>query len=172
MNEFDNEDIKIGQGTATVITPGNGSAESVTAESLNKTMEETAKVMQEKLDSLSDEVPPSNGATQNSKAVKNAKNFLDGFMNFIKGDKFTESINRNAIKYNIPPKRLAQGFFGKILGTIGDVLGIAIGTVRSVGHTVINVIGIILNGAVDLVCNVANAIASIFTLNSTNVVAA
>ena len=129
--------------------------------SLQKALQVTAQAMQETLEGFSDEVPT------DSEEVKKAKGFLNQFTEYIKGESFKRDINDTAKKYNIPPKKLAENFFGKALGTIGDVLGIAIGTVGNAGHMLVDLLSTIAHGAVNLIVNVANALARVFTLNRT-----
>lgn len=128
---------------------------------LQQALQGTAQAMQETLNGFSEEVP------SNSEEVKKAKGFLNQFTEYIKGESFKRDINDTAKKYNIPPKKLAENFFGKALGTIGDVLGIAIGTVGNAGHMLVDLLSTIAHGAVNLIVNVANALARVFTLNRT-----
>ena len=93
--------------------------------------------------------------------------FLKQFTDYIKGDTFKRDINDTAKKYGVPPKKLAQNFFEKALGTIGDILGIAINTVGNAGHTLIDILATVAHGAVNLIVNVANALARMITLNKT-----
>ena len=129
-------------------------------EDLRKTMQDTAQAVKETLNSFSDKVPTDNETTK-------AKGFLNQFMNYINSDIFKRNINDTAKKYNIPPKKLAQNFFERALGTISDVLGIAIGTVGNAGHTLVDILSSIAHGAVNLIVNVANALANMVTLNKT-----
>jgi hypothetical protein len=129
--------------------------------SLQQALQGTAQAMQETLNGFSEEVP------SDSEEVKKAKGFLNQFTEYIKGESFKRDINDTAKKYNIPPKKLAENFFGKALGTIGDVLGIAIGTVGNAGHMLVDLLSTIAHGAVNLIVNVANALARVFTLNRT-----
>lgn len=128
---------------------------------LQQALQGTAQAMQETLNGFSEEVPSDN------EEVKKAKGFLNQFTEYIKGESFKRDINDTAKKYNIPPKKLAENFFGKALGTIGDVLGIAIGTVGNAGHMLVDLLSTIAHGAVNLIVNVANALARVFTLNRT-----
>ena len=129
-------------------------------EDLRKTMQDTAQAVKETLNSFSDKVPTDNETTK-------AKGFLNQFMNYINSDIFKRNINDTAKKYNIPPKKLAQNFFERALGTVSDVLGIAIGTVGNAGHTLVDILSSIAHGAVNLIVNVANALANMVTLNKT-----
>ena len=127
---------------------------------LRQTVQDTAQAVQDALNSFSDEVPTDDEATK-------AKGFLKQFTDYIKGDTFKRDINDTAKKYGVPPKKLAQNFFEKALGTIGDVLGIAINTVGNAGHTLIDILATVAHGAVNLIVNVANALARMVTLNKT-----
>ena len=127
---------------------------------LRQTVQDTAQAVQDALNSFSDEVPTDDEATK-------AKGFLKQFTDYIKGDTFKRDINNTAKKYNVPPKKLAQNFFEKALGTVGDVLGIAIGTVGNAAHTLVDILSTIVHGAVGLIVNVANALSRIVTLNKT-----
>ena len=129
-------------------------------EDLRKTMQDTAQAVKETLNSFSDKVPTDNETTK-------AKGFLNQFMNYINSDIFKRNINDTAKKYNIPPKKLAQNFFERALGTVSDVLGIAISTVGNAGHTLVDILSSIAHGAVNLIVNVANALANMVTLNKT-----
>lgn len=133
----------------------------VNPEDLRKTVEATAQAVKETLNGFSDEVP-----TEESEESK-ARNFLNMFTSYIKGESFKKDINETAKKYGIPPKKLAENFFEKALGTVGDVLGIAIGTVGNAGHTLIDILATIAHGAVNVIISVANALARMITFNKT-----
>lgn len=148
---------------ATVVTPVSVTpvgAQMNAEEDLRKTMQDTAQAVEEALNGFSDEVPTDDEATK-------AKGFLKQFTDYIKGDTFKCDINDTAKKYGVPPKKLAQNFFEKALGTIGDVLGIAINTIGNAGHTLIDILATVAHGAVNLIVNVANALARMVTLNKT-----
>lgn len=130
-------------------------------DSLNKTAESIKESIKEAMDSFSDEVPP----TEEQKIQ--AKGFLNNFLNYIKGSKFKEDVKIRAKMWNKSEKEVAKGFFNKILGTIGDVFGIAIGTVGDVCHLVIDIVSTVLHGAVNGLCQLADAITRCFTLNKT-----
>jgi hypothetical protein len=129
--------------------------------SLQQALQGTAQAMKDTLDSFSDEVPVS------EEKVKEAKGFLNQFTEYIKGDKFKSDINETAKKYGVPPKKLAENFFEKALGTVGDVLGIAIGAVGNAGHMLVDILSTVAHGAVNIIVNIANALARVFTLNKT-----
>lgn len=130
-------------------------------EELKADLKETAQAIKETLNDFSEDVI-SEGAE-----VKKARGFLQDFTKYIKSQTFKDEINSTAKKYNLPPKKLAEGFFSKALGTIGDVLGITFNCVGNVGHMLTNLLATIIHGAVDIAVMVANALARVFTLNKT-----
>lgn len=142
--------IKVVSATATPVDP-----------ELQAQFQQTAQVMDETLNGFSDKAPYSN------EKVEEAKGFLSKFTNYIRSQNFRDSVNASAQKYNVPPKKVAEGFFTKCLGTIGDILGIAISTVGNAGHTLIDILASVAHGAVNLIVNVATALANIVTGNRT-----
>ena len=154
-----NEDIKC---TCASATPINVMAD----QDLQRTLQNTAQAVQQSLDSFSDKVPPT------SDEISKAKGFLNNFTQYIKGEKFKSDVNATAVKYGVPPKTLATNFFEKALGTIGDILGVAISTVGNVGHTLVNLLAIIAHGAVNIICKIASGLARLVTLNKTCVATA
>ena len=132
---------------------------------VNATTEEelqnTANAMQEAVDQFSEvEV------IEDDKERK-AKSFLNDFRTYIKSSAFTDDVNEVSKKYNLPPKKVAQNFFEKALGTVGDILGIAINVVCSAGHMVINIVSTVCHSIVNLFNRIFNGIARVVTLNKT-----
>ena len=157
---MDNENIKILSATVNPANAGaNGNAE------FKKKVEQASNVAQDVMNGFSDEVPTGDDATEEQ--YKKASGFLDRFLSYIQSQSFSDSVNNASKKYNVPPKKIAEGFFGQILGAIGDVAGIAVATVGNGAHTVIDVLSTLAHGAVDVVIGVVNAIVSVFTLNKT-----
>lgn len=115
------------------------------------------------LNSFSNEVPP----TPQTEKEKKARRTITDFMNYIKSDKFKSDVHDTAQKYRLPEREVANNFITKVLGTIGDVCGVVIGTVRCTAHTVVDLLSAILNGAVDVICNVASSLTRLVTLNKT-----
>lgn len=142
--------IKVVSATATPVDP-----------QLQAQMKETAQAMNDTLNGFSDQAPYSN------EKVEEAKGFLSKFTDYIRSQSFRDSVNTASQKYNVPPKKVAEGFFSKCLGTIGDILGIAIATVGNAGHTLIDILSSIAHGAVNLIVNVATALANMVTGNRT-----
>lgn len=137
-------------------------ATSVQEATLEETIQQTAQVMNDVMNGFSDEVP---GAEPEE--AKKARGFLKDFMNYVSSDTFKNDINDTAKKYKVPPKKLAQGFFEKALGVVGDILGIAISTVGNAGHTLVTLLASIIHGAINVVVDVANGLARMVTLNRT-----
>lgn len=106
-------------------------------------------------------------AQQATQEQAQAKSFLNSFRDYINSHNFTNDVNNASARTGVPPRRIAENFIEKVLGTIGDVLGIGIGTIRSAGHTIVSLLSAVLNGGIDLICNVASAIANMLTLNKT-----
>ena len=150
---------------ATVVTPVSVTpvgAQMNAEEDLRKTMQDTAQAVEEALNGFDDVIPETKEVKE-----KKATNYLNKLQEFIKGENFKNQINQTAKKYNVPPKKLAHNFFEKALGTVGDILGIAIGVVCNAGRTVITIAGTIANSIVNLVESIFRGIASIVTLNRT-----
>lgn len=148
---------------ATIVTPVTVTPVNQPNPELQQTIQETAQTIEDVVNSFSDQAPDCNC----NEDVKKAQNIFSQFTEYIKGDNFKNCINESAKKYGVPPKKLAQNFFEKVLGTIGDIAGIAVNTVGAGAHTVINLLSTILHGAVNIIVNVANALVSIVTLNKT-----
>lgn len=118
------------------------------------------QVMNEALSSFSNEVP-------GTEEEKKAKSLLNQFKDYIKTDSFKDDVNEASKKYGVPPKRIAEGFFSKVLGTVGDILGIAVNVICNGGHMIVNLLGTVAHGIVNLIQGIANGLASIVTLNKT-----
>ena len=127
--------------------------------------EDFAKIFNETLNKFSEENP------NDSEEVKKSKGFFKSFMNYIKSDKFEEDVNRNAEKYNLPPKQVAKNFFCKVLSTIADILGVVVNTVGNILHIVVDVLAVVANGAIDILVKAGNALARLISGNHTNAVA-
>lgn len=124
------------------------------------------------INDIPNEVPPVMEQTAQNMAkddikVNAAKKKLEEFKEYISGERFKNDIHNTAAKYRVPERELATNFIGKVLGTIGDACGIVIGTVRNGVHTLVSVLAAILNGAADVICNVASALTRVLTLNKT-----
>lgn len=125
--------------------------------SLQQSMQETAQVMQDALNSFETE----------TKEEKEAKGFLHTVKDYIKSDAFKSDVAEVSKKYNVPPKKVAQNFFEKALGTVGDILGIGISVVCNAGRMIINLASTVCHGIINLIQSIANGLASIVTFNKT-----
>lgn len=132
-----------------------------TEETVQQTMDSTIEAIQESMNGFSSEVI---NETPNE---KKAKSFLSSLKNYISTQEFKNKINETAQKTGKPPKEVAKNFFEKALGTVGDILGIAISVICDAGRTVVNIAGTICNSIINLIQNIANGVASIVTLNKT-----
>ena len=92
---------------------------------------------------------------------------INDFFFFIKSDVFKTDVNETAKEYNVSPKKLAENFFEKALGTIGDVLGIAVDTTENIAHSLVSILSVVMNSAITVITKVANALVRIVTLNKT-----
>ena len=114
---------------------------------------------------------PVNNAPQVDEAeVAKAKSVLSKLSSWLGDDTekgFRATCEQQEKRTGIPAKVIARNFLDKTLGTIGDVLGIAIGTVRNVAVTIVDIIGAVLKGAVNTICKLADSLARIITLNKT-----
>lgn len=124
---------------------------------IEESIQATANVMNDVLNEFED------CDSKESKASK----FLKDFRSYIQGADFKNDVNEVAKKYGVPPKKVAQNFFEKALGTVGDILGIAISVVCNAGHMVINLASTVAHGIVNLIKSIAEGIASIVTFNRT-----
>jgi hypothetical protein len=140
----------------------NCTAQPIHSQNLEQVLHSTAQAFNATMNQFSDEVP-----TQETEKEKEAKGFLNNLRSYMNSAEFTKDINATAVKYKVPPKQLAQNFFTKALGTVGDILGITISAVCNAGHMIINLGGTILHGIIDLIRGLANAFASIVTFNQT-----
>lgn len=93
--------------------------------------------------------------------------FFKRFADYINSKAFNDNVNQKAEKYKIPPKQLAKGFILKVLGIIGDILGIVVNTVTNIADLAVNLLSQLLHGTVEVVNKVANGIVSVITCNQT-----
>ena len=143
---------------ATPVTP-------VVDQGLQEALKNAGQAMADTLNQFSDEVPNAT-KTEPTKEQK-ARNILSQFAEYIKGPSFQRDVNTVAREMNVPPKKLATNFFEKVLGTVGDIAGIAVSTVGNVGHNLIDLLARVAHCGVDIICKVANALVSICTFNKT-----
>lgn len=99
--------------------------------------------------------------------VDNAKGFVSNILSGISNGTYSKKFEEVSDVNKIPKKTVAKNFFTRILGTIADVLGIAVGTIENVAVTVIQVLSQLLISGVHLLCRVVRNLVSIVTLNKT-----
>lgn len=113
-------------------------------------------------DAFAEQIP------NNSHEAKSAKGFFKKFSNYVGSKDFEDAVNEKAEKYKVPPKQIAKNFFLKVLGIIGDILGIVVNTVCSIIDTAVTLLATLLHGTVSVVGKVGNGLVSIVTMNQTN----
>lgn len=169
--------------TATPVSGGAGPAVgtvgnvSPVSPELQEALRQTAEAVQSSLEGFSDTVPEgscgdSTVQQPSEEQVKKSVSFFQKFQEYIGSKGFCDNVNMTARKYGVPPKKVAEGFFGKVFGTLGDIAGIAIGTVGNLAHSVIDIISAIMHGGVNMVVSAASALARILTFNKTCLVCA
>lgn len=99
--------------------------------------------------------------------AKKSRKFLEKLQEYMKSGYYSKKSYELSKNFKVPQKKLAKSFAAKILGTIGDTLGIVIDAVKDVTFTVIEILGLILTKGITLICHVAKAIVSMLTLNKT-----
>lgn len=113
-------------------------------------------------DAFAEQIP------NNSHEAKSAKGFFKKFSNYVGSKDFEDAVNEKAEKYKVPPKQIAKNFFLKVLGIIGDILGIVVNTVCSIIDIAITLLATLLHGAVSVINKAGNGLVSIITMNQTN----
>lgn len=108
---------------------------------------------------------------QQGQAQAENANFFKKFSDYISSKAFNDNVNQKAEKYKVPPKQLAKGFILKVLGIIGDILGIVVNTVTNIADLAVSLLSQLLHGTVEVVNKVANGIVSVITCNQTATVA-
>lgn len=113
-------------------------------------------------DAFAEQIP------NNSHEAKSAKGFFKKFSNYVGSKDFEDAVNEKAEKYKVPPKQIAKNFFLKVLGIIGDILGIVVNTVCSIIDIAITLLATLLHGVVSIINKAGNGLVSIITMNQTN----
>lgn len=133
--------------------------------SLQEALKNAGQAMVDTLNQFSDEVP--NATVKQPTKEEKAKNILNQFTEYIKGPSFQRDVNTVARECNVSPKKLANNFFEKVLGTIGDVAGIVVNTTGNVAHNLVDLLARVAHSGIDIICKVANALVRMVTLNNT-----
>lgn len=95
------------------------------------------------------------------------KDFLGSFKNYFTSGKFDSDISRNAKKFNLPKKKVANSFITKVLGTISDCTNGLISIIDFSVNVIIDVINYILKFATNLIVKVAKGLNQLVTLGYT-----
>lgn len=134
-----------------------------------KVIEEVEDAMNDVLDEFEDETEEEEVEEEEipEEKVVEATDYLNKFKEFIKSKSFKQQIDETAKEYGIPPKKLAQNFFEKALGTVGDILGVAISVVCNAGRTIVRVAGSIANTIINLIESLFTGAVRVITLNKT-----
>lgn len=134
-----------------------------------KVIEEVEDAMNDVLDEFEDETEEEEVEEEEipEEKVVEATDYLNKFKEFIKSKSFKQQIDETAKEYGIPPKKLAQNFFEKALGTVGDILGVAISVVCNAGRTIVRVAGSIANTVINLIESLFTGAVRVITLNKT-----
>lgn len=99
--------------------------------------------------------------------AEKSRNFVQKFLDYIKGVGFINRCNEISRKSGASRKTVAKTFLGKVLGTIGDVLGITLGTGKDILVTAVDLLAAVLKGGITILFNVAKALVRLCTLNKT-----
>ena len=127
--------------------------------------EPTAEDMAQQFGQLFENVASTMNA--GSEEERTAKGIFKKFGQYVKSDKFKEDLEEKSEKYKIPPKQLAKNFFLKVLGIIGDILGVVVNTVVGIAYSIADIIGRLLKAGVEAVGKVANGLVRVVSLNQT-----
>lgn len=134
---------------------------------VNETVEEETSTSSttEETSAASSTTEETSAASSKQLKLDDAKIFLHQFMTYLSSHQYENDLTQLAIQYNIPKKRLAQNFIGRIFGVISDVFGVVVETTRYTVKTIIGFVAYLLQTGTDLICNFALGIGRIFTFN-------
>ena len=99
--------------------------------------------------------------------VEKSEYLIIGFMDYIQSKRFFDKCDEIAKEKGVTSKKVANNFFEKILGSIGDILGITINITQSLTVTIINILSWILKGTAGIICKVARMLVNTVTLKRT-----
>lgn len=96
-----------------------------------------------------------------------AKSFVKGLLDFLTNPMSEKKIIEEAQKNGLQPRKVAKTFVMKCLGTLSDVLHLALDTVQDAFSTLISILaGLLIKGG-ELLVRCAKRLVRIVTLNST-----
>lgn len=96
-----------------------------------------------------------------------SKTYLNNLMRFVQTDNFDKLCSKWEKKSGYSKRKVAETFFQRCLGTIGDFTCIGCDTFESVVHKFISIVGNILKLAVSIITKLAKAAFRVITLNYT-----
>lgn len=99
------------------------------------------------------------------KDEKEAKKFLEGFMGFVNNGSMDKKAEEISARTGLPTKEISKNFALKALGILGTALEVGVNTAGDVVATLINLIGRLLLGGVELIIRTAQRLIRIVTLN-------
>ena len=102
---------------------------------------------------------------QEIKTEAEAKKFFEGFRNFLKSGSMEKKAEEISRKTGLPPKEVSKRFFLRVLGILGTGLEIVVNTAGDIVSSIINLIGRLLLGGVDLIMRTAKRLVRVVTLN-------
>lgn len=101
------------------------------------------------------------------KTEKDAKNFLTQCKDYLSSKEFTNKCMRMSRLHNVSEKKIAETFAQKVLGVIGDTLGIVIKVTYNACNFLIKLLTKILYVAVGTILSIASKLVSFFTFGYT-----
>lgn len=96
-----------------------------------------------------------------------AKGKLKNMIAYLKSNRFKKKVNSEAYKTGIPPKQVAKSAISKAFGIVGDILGIAVGTVSCTLNGLVDLLSSILHSGINLITKVVNGLCRVVTFNQT-----
>lgn len=99
--------------------------------------------------------------------VSSSIGMIKGLVNHLSSDKFVERCEELGEKHKLPPKVIAKNFCLRLIGMIGDCLDVAINVTRNFVKSTIDLLLLVLSRGVDLICDVAQGLVRVITLNQT-----
>lgn len=104
----------------------------------------------------------------NSSSETEAKGFIASFIEYVRSGRYRDTLNKISKKFSLPPNKVANNFFTKVLGVISDALHIVINVGANVIDATLSALCVVLHSAVTVVKSVANSLATLITFRYTN----
>lgn len=106
-------------------------------------------------------------AEKSPKLVSSSVDMIKGMISHLSSDDFVEQCEKLGEKHQLPPKVIAKNFCLRLIGMIGDCLDVAINVTRNFVKATIDLLIGILKGGIDIICDVAEGLVRVVTLNQT-----